>query len=219
MVLDIFSKKFRQRRFFLFLQLTSLLKKPIRILDVGGTERFWKDMGFKPQEGVEVVLLNLSPQTPTLANFSAVQRDAKDLSLFKDKEFDVVFSNATLEHVGDFSAQKKAACEIRRVGKRYFVQVPSFWFLFEPHFLFPCFQFLPKSFQVSLMKNFPLGRFKKPSSLEEAIKIVDSIRLLRFSEMRQLFPEAKILTERFLLMPKSYIACFGWPEKEMFWRK
>ncbi len=37
--------------------------------------------------------------------------------------------------------------------------------------------------------------------------MVESTRLLRKSEMRQLFPDCEILTERMLwVLPKSYIA-------------
>ncbi|MCD6194941.1 class I SAM-dependent methyltransferase [bacterium] len=216
-MVDSVGKRFRQRRFNLFLRLVSQLDLPLRILDIGGTQRFWEDMRFKSQKGVEVVLFNPFSQPSTLPNFSTIEGDARDLSCFKDKEFDVVFSNATLEHIGSFSDQKKVANEIRRVGKRYFIQVPSYWFPLEPHFLLPGFQFLPKRIQKILVSNFSLGRFSKSSSLKEAEEIINSIRLLKFSEMRLLFPEAKILVERFLFWPKSYLACFGWPENEIHW--
>ncbi|MEM2045934.1 MAG: class I SAM-dependent methyltransferase, partial [Candidatus Bathyarchaeia archaeon] len=47
---------------------------------------------------------------------------------FKDKSFDVVFSNSVIEHVGNYDDQKMCAEEIRRVGKCYFVQTPNFYF-------------------------------------------------------------------------------------------
>lgn len=50
---------------------------------------------------------------------------------FKEKEFDLVFSNSVIEHVGGFQDQMKAANEIRRVGKNYFIQTPNKYFLFR----------------------------------------------------------------------------------------
>lgn len=54
---------------------------------------------------------------------------------FQDNEFDAVFSNSVIEHVGDYEAQRQMANEIMRVGKRYFVQTPNFYFPIEPHIL------------------------------------------------------------------------------------
>ena len=48
-----------------------------------------------------------------------------------DKYFDIVYSNAVIEHVGDFANQKKMAQEIMRVGKRWFVTTPNRWYPFE----------------------------------------------------------------------------------------
>lgn len=44
---------------------------------------------------------------------------------FSDSEFDVVFSNGVIECIGDYDDQKQMADEIRRVGKRYFVEALS----------------------------------------------------------------------------------------------
>ena len=49
------------------------------------------------------------------------------------------------------------------------------------------------------------GLVAKPSR-EEVDALIDEYRLLSYREMRVLFPDAEIRRERFLLMPKSYVA-------------
>ncbi len=43
---------------------------------------------------------------------------------FKDKSYDIVFSNSVIEHVGNLEKQKQFADEVQRVGKSYFIQTP-----------------------------------------------------------------------------------------------
>lgn len=52
---------------------------------------------------------------------------------FRDGEFDLVTSWATLEHVGDYEAQDFFLSELRRVGKQVFVTVPYRGCIYEPH--------------------------------------------------------------------------------------
>jgi 2-polyprenyl-3-methyl-5-hydroxy-6-metoxy-1,4-benzoquinol methylase len=70
---------------------------------------------------------------------------------FQNDEFDIVFSNSVIEHVGSYEEQNLMASEVRRVGKRYFIQTPNLFFPIEPHFLFPFFQFLPLDYRVTLI--------------------------------------------------------------------
>ena len=69
--------------------------------------------------------------------------DAVDMPGISDGAFDVVFSNSVIEHVETYENQRRMAAEIRRVGRRYFVQTPNRHFPLEPHFLVPGFQLLP----------------------------------------------------------------------------
>ena len=41
-----YSKKLRQKRFTLFLNKIKHLHRPIQILDLGGTYKFWQDVNF-----------------------------------------------------------------------------------------------------------------------------------------------------------------------------
>jgi hypothetical protein len=199
------ANKFRRKRFRLFLGLISGMKKPVKILDAGGTESFWKMMGLTSQDEVNVIIANTEIIRTTLPNFKFIKCDARDLSVFRDKEFDIVFSNSVIEHVGDLNDQKKMAEEIIRVGIRYMVQTPNYYFPFEPHFMFPFFQYLPLSWKIFLVKNFSLGWFKKTGSETEAEKNVNSIKLLTKGDLIKLFPNGNLRKEKFLFFTKSFL--------------
>ena len=63
---------------------------------------------------------------------------------FNDKQFDFVWSNAVLEHVGDFEKQIKFIKEIKRVSKRAMITTPNKYFPFETHTKYFLIHYLPK---------------------------------------------------------------------------
>jgi len=63
---------------------------------------------------------------------------------FKDKEFDLVFSNAVIEHVGSRQNQQFFLDEIIRVGRKAFITTPNRWFFLEMHTWFPFLHWLPQ---------------------------------------------------------------------------
>lgn len=52
---------------------------------------------------------------------------------FRNKQFDVVVSWATLEHVGTRREQKNFLSELFRVGKKVFITTPNKMFFYDPH--------------------------------------------------------------------------------------
>jgi SAM-dependent methyltransferase len=52
---------------------------------------------------------------------------------FADSAFDIVASNAVIEHVGSRVAQKAFVAELARVGRRVFLTAPNRWFPVEHH--------------------------------------------------------------------------------------
>ena len=62
-----------------------------------------------------------------------------------DKHFDIVWSNAVIEHVGDFERQKQMAAEIMRVAKAWYVSTPNRWYPVEFHMRLPFVTWLPGS--------------------------------------------------------------------------
>ena len=62
---------------------------------------------------------------------------------FDDGSFDVVFSNAVIEHVGDRERQGQLVREALRVGRRVFLTTPNRWFPVEVHTRLPFVHWLP----------------------------------------------------------------------------
>ncbi len=211
----------RKGRFTLFMDLIAALPRPLRILDVGGTPSFWEAMGV-PKGDVSITLLNVDHAEAVHRQIHTLVGDARDMASFESGAFDVVFSNSLIEHVGSFQDQQRAAEEIRRVGRRYFIQTPNRYFPVEPHFLIPFFQFLPLSLKVFLLRRFNVGWYRRFDDEQQARAIASSIRLLTRRELKMLFPDGQILGEKILGMTYSLIVHGGWdkggpgpPEEEI----
>jgi hypothetical protein len=170
-------------------------------LDIGGTQSFWERMNFVNQPDVHITLLNVHAEPVKYANFSSMKGDACNLGCFRDKEFDIVFSNSVIEHLFNYENQKKMAAEVKRVGKYYYIQTPNYYFPIEPHWLFPLFQFLPFRLKLFLTRNVTIGRHA--TSKDKAISLINEVRLLSLKEMRELFADGYAYKEKFLGMTKS----------------
>lgn len=209
---DSWTAKIRKERFALFKSLIASISGPIKILDVGGKQGFWQLTDFLVQD-VEITLINIDPAVLNEINHPKIKSivgDARAMSQFKDNEFDVVFSNSVIEHVGNYNDQLQMASEVRRVGKRYFVQTPNLYFPIEPHFVFPLFQFLPLELRAWLLTHFDLGWAKKRTDKQRAKEVVSSIKLLRKKEVIALFPNANLFEEKLFGLTKSFIMYEGW---------
>jgi hypothetical protein len=112
---------------------------------------------------------------------------------FPDKSFDVVFSNAVIEHV-PMESQSVMANEIMRVGRSWFITTPNYWYPMELHRRIPLFQFLPKALQDAYDHRF--------QPLYEG----DMVNLLSASDMRKLFPGSKVVSQRVTFFPETLIA-------------
>ncbi len=207
------NQKFREKRFEFFKSLLEKMKsdKTIQILDIGGTEIYWERMGFPKDENVHITLLNLDLEQVKNKKFTSVKGDACSMPEFRDKQFDIVFSNSVIEHLFSLENQKRMADEVRRVGKAYSIQTPNRYFPIEPHWLFPFFQFLPFSLKVAMTKNLNLGHYKKSVTKDAAIKRVNEVKLLTEKQMKNLFPDGKVYKEKFLGLTKS-VTMFDFPE-------
>ena len=204
---DSFSRRMRRKRFALFEQLLAPLPRPLSILDVGGTERFWETMGLIEDPDIELHLLNVHPVATGDHSVTQHVGDARCMPEFEDDRFDIVFSNSVIEHVGPLPEQKRMADEVRRVGRRYFIQTPNRYFPIEPHFLIPGFQFLPHPMKVMLLRH-----VKGIRAPEKADARAREITLVSRRQLQAMFPDAKIWAERFAGLSKSFVAYAGWSE-------
>jgi SAM-dependent methyltransferase len=195
----------RQKDFEAFFYQVFSGDKIFRVLDLGGTDDFWKNSSILTQPNVEITLLNLHLESTNHSNIKTVVGDATQMPQFEEGIFDLVFSNSVIEHLYNFENQQKMASEIMRVGKYFFIQTPNRYFPIEAHYALPFAQFLPKSFTFFLLTKTKLSRLKswKP---EDARQYLDEITLLNEKEMRELFPGASIYQEKVLGLVKSISA-------------
>ena len=118
-----------------------------------------------------------------------VRADASAGLPFADDEFDLVYCSSVIEHVAP--ARREAfAAELRRVGRRWYVQTPAFSFPIEPHSLLPGAHWLP----ARLRRRY--WRLGAAAGWEE-------ISLLRRAELERLFGPAA--PERFGPLVKSWV--------------
>jgi SAM-dependent methyltransferase len=66
---------------------------------------------------------------------------------FPDKSFDICWSNAVLEHVGNFERQVHFVREIARVSHSFFITTPNRLFPIEVHTKIPLLHYLPEEYR------------------------------------------------------------------------
>ena len=155
-LVDAISLRSRRRKLRLFLE--ELHPDPnTTILDVGadelgfgegegcGTLNFFEELYLWPHRITALGLQDGRAFRIRYAHIRYVQGDACALP-FADGEFDVVFSNAVIEHVGDRARQRLFVSEALRVGRRVFLTTPNRRFPLEVHTRLPVVHWLPDRF-------------------------------------------------------------------------
>jgi hypothetical protein len=130
-----------------------------RVLDVGvssmdevpGTNLFLRRYPY-PDQVVAVGLDDQSDLARRYPSVTFVEADGRSLP-FADDEFDVVHSNAVIEHVGGTVDQRQFAAELVRVARSGFITTPNRWFPIEPHSRVPLLHWLPRPVLVRAMRG------------------------------------------------------------------
>jgi SAM-dependent methyltransferase len=94
---------------------------------------------------------------------------------FADAEFDIVFSNAVIEHVGNRERQQRFVSEAVRVGRCVFITTPNRRFPVELHTRLPLVHWLPERAAHAAYRALGKG-------------FATDIRLLSRDELASLFP-------------------------------
>ena len=181
---------------------------------MGGRETYWNALtpDFLAQHDVQITILNLPCEQAGEDSrmFIHAVGDACALEQYPDHSFDIVHSNSVIEHVGNWDRIKAFAREVRRLAPNVFVQTPYFWFPIEPHFIKLAHHWLPKPLRSSMWLRFKMGARGRAADLDEAMRQVDDEPyLLDMRMFRFLFPDCRIIRERFCLFTKSMVAFKG----------
>ncbi|MEI7769855.1 MAG: methyltransferase domain-containing protein [Chloroflexales bacterium] len=106
---------------------------------------------------------------------------------FADQEFDIVFSNAVIEHVGGPELQRAFLAELCRVGRHVFVTTPNRWFPVEHHTGIPLLHFLPRPLFRMILRRTAMSYWSHQQNLH----------ILGRNDLAELFPPtAHIRVER-----------------------
>ena len=151
---DAISLRSRRRKLRLFLEELKPTAETT-VLDVGADElafgegdgcatlNFFEELYPWPERITALGLHDGAAFRARYASVRYVQGDACDLP-FADGAFDVVFSNAVIEHVGERAQQRRLVCEALRVGRKVFLTTPNRCFPIEVHTRLPVVHWLPE---------------------------------------------------------------------------
>ena len=161
---------------------------------------------------------------PWVNNVSAINLSSEHISLIKqyypevnarvgdacalpweDKHFDIIYSNAVIEHLGSFEKQKKMAAEVMRVGKSWFVTTPNRWYPFEFHMRLPFVTWLPRNGYIRFGQVISYNPVKKKYMTGIRRR---GLRLMTAKELKRCFPSSQIIKQRVTFMAETLI-CVG----------
>jgi 2-polyprenyl-3-methyl-5-hydroxy-6-metoxy-1,4-benzoquinol methylase len=137
----------------------------------------------------------------TYPEINCLEGDATRLP-FPDKSFDIVYSNAVIEHVGDYAAQQRMADEVRRVGKRWFITTPNRWFPFEFHVRMPLLSWLPPRLMHRVARLWGYNHHER--RYQSGCDYSDT-QLLTARQLRRAFPDSIILKPRVTIWPETLV--------------
>ncbi len=192
-------RKSRKQKFQLFLRL--LRPTPaMRILNVGASgphhalaEQFESEYEHRGQiTGGGIALSEVQDYRDSFPGVKALVFDGCAIP-FPDRSFDIVYSNALIEHLPGWESQQRFAAEVARVGRGWFVSTPNLRYPIEPHYHLPFVQFLPQRWQRRMVTR--LGKIP-----------YENLYLLTQSQLGQLFPEGYVCGCRVTFYAETVIA-------------
>ena len=85
---------------------------------------------------------------------------------FQNDTFDIVHTNATIEHVGSYQNQISLIRETVRVSKKYvFIQTPNRFYPIDFHTTLPLIHYLPKKIHRKILKFLGLNFYASEENL------------------------------------------------------
>jgi len=194
---------------------------PVRLIDLGGTVRFWENWGLARRPQLDVTLVNNhdldknhANDAITLPNIRRLRADVLTLSAADFAQYDVIFSNSLIEHLPGRQLQRQLAQAIIDSGRPYFLQTPNKRSPIDPHFprpYVPFFATYPRPLQARLLSWSALGSGSAAPSYQAALARLQNYYPMTVRDVRQCFPRARVVVERPLGVPMSIIAMSATP--------
>ena len=120
---------------------------------------------------------------------------------FEDRQFDIAFSSAVIEHTGSRAQQQQFLMELLRVSRRFFITTPNRWFPMELHTFLPVLHWLPQRQHQAALRRLGQGPWAK----------TENLNLLDERSLRALFPEgvSPTVSGTRLMGMRSNLVAFG----------
>lgn len=215
-MMDGLRRYTRQRRGQTLYNFLKTFPRPLKIIDLGGTVRFWETLGVTDADGLTITLVNNHEMDKTsvgqINRFGFVHEWVADaLTISEDDlgRFGLIFSNSFIEHLSCREQQAFIASRIMRSERPYFIQTPNKRSPIDPHFPHACVPFFalyPKRVQARLLTLGELGGGWKAPSIEAALDALKFYNPLCLQDLRVLFPGAELHVERPFGVPMSILA-------------
>jgi ubiquinone/menaquinone biosynthesis C-methylase UbiE len=201
------SNSNRERKFYYFMNLFTIEKRT-KILDVGASDDEKQaaanilEKRYPYQRNITVLgtqkYNNLVERYPFV---KAVQYNG-EMFPFKDNSFDICWSNAVLEHVGNNARQVVFLKEIKRCANKAFITTPNKFFPVETHTKLFFIHWLPKKLFDQIARRINLGWATG-----------DYMHLLSLREIKRLLAQAgiqkyRIKKNRFLFFTMDFVIIY-----------
>ena len=198
------STRSRQKKYAQFLSCirptkdTTILDVGVNTTEYSPADNFLEKHYPYPKNITVVATGNLQVSNALYPEIRSVEADGRALP-FEDDHFDVAYSNAVIEHIGDNAEQVRFLRELWRVSRSGFLTTPNRLFPIEVHTRVPLLHLLlPKKYFDSFLKRIGKGWAAD-----------DYIHLLSEKELRSLFSQAGItgytlIQNRFLGFPMTF---------------
>ena len=187
------SIKNRQKKYQYFIEQIQPNKNS-RILDVGFTEDDaypgvnFLEKNYPYKENITALGIEDAPTfRKNFPQIHVVKYDG-DYFPFNDKAFDIAWSNAVIEHVGDRDKQLLFLRELLRTSKSIFITTPNRWFPVEIHTRLLFLHFLPKKYFDKLLpligKGWAAGDYMNLLSISDVKRMMKILNIENYTIKR-----------------------------------
>lgn len=182
------------------------------VIDVGTTPSIEKEQNIfldKTRENLNITCLSNQDCNVLKAKFKNIRNiiiaDGKCTG-FKDNAFDIVHSNATIEHVGSFENQIAFVKEMLRIAKEsIFIQTPNRFYPLDFHTILPFIHWLPKNIHRKILKHLRLKFYSEEKNLNllSSKDLKNICRVLNIKKYKILKHKLFFLTSNLILIIKK----------------